>query len=509
MNKFIRIPLLLIFCCFAGNVMAQQRFTLPDSATMRNEWLKAVDRATQDLALTYNHSSMASILVDRADAEARLKRYSKAIDDYNKAIFFDPNLKMIYSRRAHVYEAMGNNRAAIGEYEKALASSKGDKVNQAMIWNYIAGNEFLLGNYAKAAKADSAAIVAAPQFSMAYANKGWANMHIGKLQQAVDDFTASMKGFQSSPQELAAIYRNRGDAYRLLEKYTEAIADYNSGLQYLPDFPDCYWGLATCYGLTGQYLLAENNFARSANLFKGNNDHELSRLYVDWGGMEDLRRDYAKKIVNDSLAVVYDAKNLDARTALAHGYELNGQMQQSIDRYGDLVKFYQDDKKALTDIYGAISELEYFLGHYDKSVAASSTGIAVNPKAMLPYLVRGRAYLKKSNNDMAIADFNRILTLDTTKKSPAYAFALFFTGKQDQALSIIQAAFKNADNNGMRLYLCYHLARMYALMNRPDEANSYLKKSIDGGYSKKYVQIDPDFENIRNTQDFKDMTSDK
>jgi tetratricopeptide (TPR) repeat protein len=505
MNKFIKTPFLLIFCCFAGKVMAQQRFTMPDSATLRKEWLKTIDRTTEDLGLTYNHSSMASILVERADAEARLKRYSKAIDDYNKAIFFDPNLKMVHSRRAHVYEAMANYKAAIGEYEKALADVKGDKLNQAMIWNYIAANQFALGNYEKSVKADSIAIAAIPQFSMAYANKGWANLHMGKLQQAIDDFTESMKGFQSSPQELAAIYRNRGDAYRLHEQYTEAIADYNSALQYVPDFADCYWGLATSYGLTGQFLLAENNFARCANLFKGNNNHELSRLYVDWGGMEDLRRDYAKKIMNDSLAIVYDPKNIDARGALAHAYALDGQVQQSIDRFTDLVRFYQGDRKVLTDIYSAIAEQEYFLGQYDKSVNVINTAITVNPQAFMMYLVRGRDYLKKSNNDMATADFNKILVLDTSKKSSSYAFALFFTGKQDQAVGVMQANLKNADSNLLRLYQYYHLARIYALMNKPDEANSYLKKSIDGGYSKKYARVDPDFDNIRNTPEFKDI----
>ena len=500
---------MLIFGCFAGKVMAQQHFALPDSATLRKEWLKTVERTTQDLALTYNHASMGAILIDRADAEAHLKRFSKAIDDYNKAIFFNPSLTSVYRRRAGVYEVMGNYRSAIAEYEKALANVKDDKLNQALIWNYIAVNQFALGNYAKSVKADSTALALAPQFSMAYANKGWANMHMNKFAQAVDDYTQAIKGFQSTPQELAAIYRNRGDANRLLEKYTEAIADYNSALQYVPNFPDCYWGLATSYGLTGQYLLAENNFAKSASLFKGHNDHELSRLYLDWGGMEDVRHDYAKKIQCDSLAVVYDPKNMDARAALAHAYILNGNVQQSIDRYADLEKFYPGDKGALTDIYSAIAEEEYFLGHYDKSLDASSTGITTNPKAQVMYLLRGRAYLKKSNNDMATTDFNKILSIDTSKNSPAYAFALFFTGKQDQALSVMQTGFKNAESNIMRLYYCYQLARMFALMNKPDEANNYIKTSIDNGYSKKYVQIDPDFENIRNTQDFKDMTSNK
>jgi len=503
MKKFIPL-FLLIAACFPTSKGFAQRISFPDSLAMRKEWLQTISRTTEDLGLTYNHSSMGAILVERADAEANLKRYSKAIDDYNKAIFFNPGLKTIYVRRARVYEVMGNFKAAISDYEKALANFKGDKFNEATTWNAIAGNQLELNNYAKAVKADSAAIAAYPQFAMAYANKGWANMHLGKFQQAVDDFTEALKGFQNSPQELAAVYRNRADAYRNLEKFSEAISDYNSALQYVPDLVTAYWGLAMCYGLTHQFLLAENNFARTAKLLNGDNQ-QLSKLYIDWGGLEDIRRDYAKKVVNDSLAWAYDNKNTTACGALAHAYALNGQMQQSVDKFNYLVKFYQGNKAALTEIYASVAEQEYFLGHYDKAIEASSAALTVDPQALLLYIIRGRSYIKKSNNDLATADFNKIMTIDTAKQSDTYALALFFTGKQEQALGIIQAHFTAATDNMVRLNRCYQLARICSLMNKPDEANSYLKRSIDGGYSTKYALVDPDLASIRNTKEFKDI----
>jgi tetratricopeptide (TPR) repeat protein len=482
---------------------------LPDSAEMRKEWLKTIDRTTQDMAISYNHKSMAAILVDRADAEVNLKRYSKAIDDYNKAIFFDPDLKLVYGRRARVYEVMGNYRAAVSDHEKVLAGMKGDKVNSAISWNLIAGDEFAQGNFAKAAKADSVALTLWPQFAMAYANKGWANLQLGKFQQAVDDFTEAMKGFQGSVLELAAIYKNRADAYRNMQKFTEAIADYTSALQYAPDAKVCYWGIAVCYGFTGQYLVSENNFAKSATLYKGN-DKELSRLYVDWAILEDVKKDYVKEIAYDSLAVACDSKNLDACHNRAHAYALNGQMQKSIDGFHELAKLYQGNKAALTEIYGAIAAQEYFLGHYDNVIDASNAAITLDPQALSPYLQRARAYLKKANNDMAAADFNKILAADAGKHSSPYAFALFFTGKQDQAVSIMQANAQNPDDSPLlRVNYYYHLARMYALMDRPDDANAWLRKCFDVGYSKKYVLCDPDLDNVRNTPGFKDMMVEK
>lgn len=505
--KHITYSFSLLFLCFAGNALAQR--PLIDSTAMRKEWLKTIDRTTEDLSLSYNHQSMGDILIERADAEANLKRYSKAIDDYNKAIFFNPALKQVYVRRAHVYEVMRSYKAAIGEYEKMIATMPGDKPKAALLWTFIAGNQFALGNFEKAAKADSAAVALVPNFSMAYANKGWANLHLNKYAQAVDDFTQAMKGFQNAPpQQLAAIYRNRGDAYRMMEKHTEAIADYTSALQYYPDFADCYWGLATSYGMTGQYLLAENNFARSAKLLSGN-DQQLSRLYVDWGGMEDVRRNYVKKLIDDSLAVVYDGKNADAIGALAHAYALNGRMQQSVDRFYELARFYPGNQVALTDIYGSIAEQEYFLGHYDKAIEASNAALAADPQAWILYVVRARAYQKKSNNDLATADFNKVLALDTGRQSSSYALALFFTGKQDQAIGIMQSDATTTSNKLIRLSRYYQLARVYALMNKPEEANLYLKKSIEGGYSGKYALADPDLNNIRDTPEFKNITGGK
>jgi tetratricopeptide (TPR) repeat protein len=112
-------------------------------------------------------------------------------------------------------------------------------------------------------------------------------------------------------------------------------------------------------------------------------------------------------------------------------------------------------------------------------------------------------------NDLATDDFNKVLSLDTTKQSYAYAFALFYIGKTDKAIQVMQNNIVGTTNPALLTSNYYNLACLYALMNKPDEANAYLKKCMDGGYSKKFAGIDPDLENIRNTLEFKDMVSAK
>ena len=96
-----------------------------------------------------------------------------------------------------------------------------------------------------------------------------------------------------------------------------------------------------------------------------------------------------------------------------------------------------------------------------------------------------------------------MIQLDTTKKTIDYIFSLFYVGRGDEAAAILQNDVLNTTDNAIVLGDYYNLACLYSLMNKPDEANIYLKKAIDGGYAKKYAIADEDLDNIRNTDDYK------
>jgi tetratricopeptide (TPR) repeat protein len=157
------------------------------------------------------------------------------------------------------------------------------------------------------------------------------------------------------------------------------------------------------------------------------------------------------------------------------------------------------DQAALND---DIAAEKFCLARYDEVLQADTKAIELDARAFSPYLNRARAYLKLGKKDQAMADFSKVLALDTTKKSYEYAFALFYTGSADKAIRLMQDNIVGTNNPAVLISDYYNLACLYSLMNKPDEANTYLKKCIDGGYSKKYAQTDPDLENIRGTQDF-------
>ena len=57
----------------------------------------------------------------RGWAYAELGNYKQALDDFNKAIEFDPKMSMAYVNRGVVYSSkLGNHRQALEEYKKAI-----------------------------------------------------------------------------------------------------------------------------------------------------------------------------------------------------------------------------------------------------------------------------------------------------------------------------------------------------------------------------------------------------
>ena len=146
----------------------------------------------------------------------------------------------------------------------------------------------------------------------------------------------------------------------------------------------------------------------------------------------------------------------------------------------------------------------YFLNSFNEAIGYCNDAIAGDSTNYYAYYTRAKIFLKdESKKKQAIGDFNKVLQCDTSKKSVEYIFSLFYTGNGDAAVAQLQNDVLSTTNTAFVNGDYYNLACLYSLMKQPDEANIYLKKAIDSGYSKKYAAADVDLDNIRNTDDYK------
>ncbi|MDB5134323.1 MAG: hypothetical protein JWP37_926 [Mucilaginibacter sp.] len=507
MKKIFPVLYVLISACYFNAAFGQAVATVNrpiDSAT----WAKqTIQFTTRVIKIHSNLKALPGMYFLRGKAHADLKQYQDAIQDLSSAILTNPQLLDAYWERGLCYEKTKNYQCALNDYKKALSFVKDNPMQVAVLNTNIAIVNRHLKHIEQAIKSDSIAIAAEPGYTAAYTNRAELYMVTGKYQLAIEDLTTTLNS-KNTKQFFSMILSNRADAKRMLKKYKDAINDYSYAIELAPGNKLAYWNRAAAYNKNGDYQLANDDYSKAIIFYKGDNKN-LSRLYDDRALMEMGLQQYKKAIADDSLAISLDNQFAAAYWNKANAHAQNGDYQLGIDGYTKTINFYQKENRALAQLYNDIASEEYFLNEYQKVIDAGTSAILLDDQSWSPYLNRGRAYLKNNNKGLALNDFNKILTLDTTKQSFEYAYALFYTGSAEKAIAVMQSSLLTTTNGSLLMTHYYNLACLFSLMNRPDEANSYLKKCMDGGYSKKYALADSDLDNIRNTPEFKDMIGGK
>jgi tetratricopeptide (TPR) repeat protein len=450
-----------------------------------------------------NKEQLAVLYFNCALCQEGLNQGDDAMKSYNTAILLNPQYRGAYWNRGVLNQHNGKFQLAINDYNNAIANSQHDNSGQEALYANVSFNEYKLGEYDKAFQADSISMSINFNYGRAYLIRGNIYMATKKYELAKADYTTAIFNYGDQPVMLSNLYGNRADAKRDLKQYKDAINDYSLAIKLNPDNKYAYWDQGAAYHANGDYMLAADDYTKAISYYKGD-DKNLSKLYDDRASNELGQNLFSKTIADDSLAIAFDATNQNAYFDMALAYTQGGNYQQGIDYYKKMVGFSQDNKKLLAFFYYTIANNEYFLNEFDKVITDCTLAISFDPTYSASYYYRAKVYLKKMNNkDMANNDFNKVMALDTTKRSVGYIFSLMYTGNADKAIDILQNDLLNAKENMSVLTDYYNLACLYAIINKPDEANIYLKKAIDSGYSKKYAIADEDLDNIRNTDDYK------
>jgi tetratricopeptide (TPR) repeat protein len=500
----------LVICC--NNVFAQSAEIYQKAAdgylNDRN-YQAAFDSYTKAIKESKHDDITLQVLYEKLGESLNgLNKPDDAIKAYNKAISLNPDYSDAYWNRGVAYFTHGKYQQAMDDYNQAITLIKANKgVGQlAILYCNIALCQLSLKNYPESLAADSISISLSDRYVRAYKTRGLIHFTLKSYQSSIDDYTTALSNVSASDMEDAAsILIFRADDKSLLKNYKDAINDYSLSIKVYNKNGFAYWNRAAAYTRNGDFKLAADDYTTAMPFFV-NDLVQLSYLYKDRAVNElDLMLP-ALAIKDDSVALMLNPKFNTAYLIMGDAYTHNGDYQTSINYYNTGLSYYTDNKKIQAEIYSFMATDEYFLKEYDKAVLDCSIGIAHDSVNFQPYFYRAKVYLKKLNKkDLATADFNKVLQLDTSKKSVGYVFSLLYTGKADEAISILQSELLTAPNSASLTSDYYNLACMYSLINQADEANIYLKKAFDNGYSKKYAMADEDLDNIRNTDDYKSM----
>jgi tetratricopeptide (TPR) repeat protein len=113
-----------------------------------------------------------------------------------------------------------------------------------------------------------------PEFAFGYYNRAGVLRQLGKSQQALDDYTASL----ARDPKLADAYLNRGLTYLAEQRRAEALADFDRAAEFGRDQARVHWGRGIALEGLGRAAEADSAFARARSL-----DVENSEVLLAYG----------------------------------------------------------------------------------------------------------------------------------------------------------------------------------------------------------------------------------
>lgn len=430
------------------------------------------------------YSAVAYVV--RASIYLGLQDSIKAEADYTNALNLNPQNKDTYKRRAQLYFEQGRYNLSNADYNKMIELNPGEVV----AYTGIARNFLLQGHLEEAQFYLQRAIMLEPSYSTAYAFRGECYLKQGQYSNAIDDFI------------YALAYDDQSDfAYRFLmniDKTAIPIAKAKLQVEATRNPDDFRW-----YAYLGELLYKNNNYREAVTFFRKSNEintipivlQRIAECYYELGNY-NLALNYANK----ALAIESDDVELlwlkgDILNEMGNSSEAITQLDRAINLMPDYAYFYyrrgwyRDEQN---DSNGAIEDY--------------TMSIALAPNYTYAYIGRGKDYARLGRNEEAIADFNKVIELDTIPGVGSCAqYAYFHLGRKQDAEDFMLRYLENvheakADGGN------YEAACFYSLMGDSIKALGHLETALRKGFRRfTHIAVDEDLDNIRNLPQFNDL----
>jgi tetratricopeptide (TPR) repeat protein len=235
-------------------------------------------------------SSRVDALTNRGVIRDLHGDHAAALADYTSAIRIKPTYAEAFAKRAATYKSLGNFRNALADYTAAIKLDSGSyefdpTLHFANAYFGRANVEFQTGNNESAIADFDSALSLMPNHSIAMLNKARALVNVHRVDSAIFWYTRAIATL--SPKEYGGAQErgylgrgvafnligqpdsaivdltkaleldsndyyahfHRGNAYKALKKYPQAIADYTSALSLPKLAAKACWRIAECFGL--------------------------------------------------------------------------------------------------------------------------------------------------------------------------------------------------------------------------------------------------------------------
>lgn len=451
--------------------------------------------------------------------EYQLKSYGDALTTINEAIRYLPKkdkgfMAMAYSVRGQIYSDLDNAEAALNDYNKAI------KYNPKAESGYEKRSQlyYELGNYELSNEDYKTLIYLDPGSTLAYMGVG-RNFY---AQERYEDAIAFFEYVIKLDNEYARAYSYRARCYIGLERYSEAVDDVitaininSDGLaselifdlaslsltelvakikvQCLKEKSDSFWPtiLGMMYEHVDQYEKAIDQYK---SIIKKSDDIILkSRIAICYERLGEYS--YALDYIN--WAIESDSTDCDFMMTKANILYEMGKAKEAIDQLG---KYIECDPESYYGYYRS-GFFKDNIKDVDGAIEDYTMSIILNPKYTYAYLGRADMYALKGDTTLSKKDYETVIIQDTVPSLNSCAhYAFHALGENEKAIDFMNRIIE-LDTTYAGSY--YDVACLYSRMGDKDKSIEALRTSFEKGYRRfSHIENDDDLDNVRTMPEF-------
>jgi tetratricopeptide (TPR) repeat protein len=335
----------------------------------------ALDFLNKAIASSELSQDMAGVAhYDRGNIYMSKHNFKAALADYDQAIAERPGYPDAYNMRGNAHFASGDMAAAIADWKTLLQIDP----NNAPAHTNL-GNAYRAQKQNERALAEYTAALSIGADPSAYQGRAFVYLANGKTELAIADFNEALRLKPSFE-----VHVNRGNAYIIGGKYEAALADFETALQLKPGNSDALIGRGNAYARLGKQDLAIADYTAAAK--GGESDPQLFR---QMGDAALAKRDYAQAIAQYDRAL---AVRPDAGTLLNRGaaYASSGHNDLAIANYTAALRLTPQDPR----LYNNRGNAYAAQGKLDRAIADYDAALRIDPKN--PDALRNRAGARKA-----------------------------------------------------------------------------------------------------------------
>ena len=264
---------------------------------------------------------------------------------------------------------------------------------------------------------------------------------------AEDYYTEEIRKAAAQGHEFSENYFQRANFRAALDKYKEALADYDRAIELNPAYAVAYSNRGTATSELGRDEASVTDYDKAISL-----NPAYAAAYYNRGNAK-------QKLGRDEAAVADYDEAIRLRPGLAEAYGNRGTAKATLGRYeaavadyNEVIRLNPDDARAYNNRGNVKSER----GQHEAAVADYDEAIRLRPDDVDAYYNRGNAKQKLGRDEAAVADYDEAIRL-----RPDYAAAYYNRGHAKATLNQCEAAVTDFDE---------------AIRLRPDDAAAYYNR---------------------------------